>query len=95
MRSRLQVAFHSIALTFLVVASSAALAATLTEFQLPSGSQPTDMDVDPGTGDIFFLNPPSQTINRLSGGTLRQWTTTPFCPLGPLDKIAAVQGRSR
>ena len=89
MRSHIQVAFRRIALTFLaVVASSAAMAATLTEFQLPAGSQPTDIDVDPGTGDIFFLDPPSQTINRLSGGTLRQWTATPFCPLTPLDKIA-------
>ena len=76
-----------IAAAILVAAgSSAAFAATLTEFQLP-GMQPTDIDTDPNTGDVYFLDPASQTVNRLSGGAIRQWPPGP-CFLTPADKIA-------
>jgi len=51
---------------------SPAFAQTLYEFQLIAGMQPTDIDVDSNTGDVYFLDPPTQTINRLSGGSVRQ-----------------------
>ncbi len=75
-----------IAAAILVAASSLGFAQTLTEFHLP-GMQPTDIDTDPNTGDVYFLDPASQTVNRLSGGTIRQWPPGP-CFLTPIDKIA-------
>ncbi len=66
---------------------SSAFAQTLFEFQLSPGMQPTDIDVDSNTGDVYFLDPPSQAVNRLSGGLLRQWLTGPWF-LTPTDKIA-------
>jgi streptogramin lyase len=76
-----------IAVTIAVAGWSPAFAQTLYEFQLTAGMQPTDIDVDSNTGDVYFLDPPSQTINRLSGGVVRQWLTGP-CFVTPIDKIA-------
>lgn len=61
--------------------------AQLTEFQLPAGSQPTDIDVDAASGDAYFLDPGGNFIDRLSGGVLKQWAAVP-CPLTFVDKIA-------
>jgi streptogramin lyase len=68
-------------------AGSTAAAATLTEWQLMAGMQPTDIDIDPTTGDAWFLDPPSNSINRLSGGVVTQWPAA-ACPIGPMDHLA-------
>ncbi len=41
---------------FIAASCSPGFAQTLTEFQLP-GMQPTDIDTDPNTGDVYFLDP--------------------------------------
>ena len=66
---------------------SPAFAQVLSEYQLPAVMAPTDIDADSLTGDVYFLDPPTMTINQLSGGAVQQWPAGP-CPLSSLDKIA-------
>src|SRR5713101_5386016 len=88
MRHAARKSFQAIATAILVSAiGSPAFAQVLSEFQLPPAMAPTDIDSDSMTGDIYFLDPPTGTINRLSGGALQQWPSLP-CNLTNIDKIA-------
>lgn len=88
MRHAARKSFHAIATAILVSAiGSPAFAQVLSEFQLPAGMAPTDIDSDSMTGDIYFLDPPTGTINLLSGGVVQQWPSLP-CTLTNIDKIA-------
>jgi len=88
MRQTARKSVQPIAVAILVCAIwSPAFGQVLSEFQLTAGMAPTDIDADSMTGDVYFLDPPTATINQLSGGMVQQWPTGP-CPLTNIDKIA-------
>ena len=80
-----------IALCVLLITSVSAQAVPLTEYVLPSGSSPLQLDATSSSGSVFFVDQGLLTINRIGGAFLTSWAP-PFTPTVPgsivVDRLA-------